>query len=485
MKQQIIEIVTNHPKHYTVMIRKNPAMMQWIDENTLTTSDYLPARIYSAVHGISDICQNGKQKKFLRLGEGFIGCGPAATCKCTRDSIASTLSIVNRSKSPEEKARINELRKATMIGTYGYAFNNHRPEVIVKLKAPKIAGEALVKLSDKSWLQEEYVNKLRTGLDIATELNVDTTTVKAYLLKGGFTIRKRSNYSRHENDISDYLKSIDIECIQGDVGSLNDRRELDILVKSHNVAFELNGLYWHSYNPSNGNTVDDPMRHHKKTIDAAANGIKLYQFTDYEWIEKTDTVKSIMSHALEKHTRTINISDCILLDNGTSNTKDVQSFINKNSLNVSYDGDITYKTVYYSDEMVMIFGYILISDTEARIKTIVTSLNTKIIDGIKFVIDHIYTNNPSVTNISVLCDLAISTGVEYNDAGFTKDVMLPPNYYWTDGDDVISRDRCNTDTLPEWLATYDECKTVDQNMFEAAYRKYYDCGYQKYVHIKA
>ena len=483
MKQQIIDLTNNHPKHYTVMIRKNPAMMQWIDENTMVTTDYLPARIYSAVHGISDICENGNQKKFHRLGEGFIGCGPAATCKCTRDSIASTLAVVNRSKSPEEKARINELRKATMIETYGYAFNNHRPEVVEKLKAPKISGEALTKLSDKKWLQEEYVNKQRTGLDIAIELNVDTTTVKAYLLKGGFTVRKRSNYSIYENQIGAYLKSIGIEHVQGDVGSLGDRRELDILVSSHNVAFELNGLYWHSYHPSVKNTTIASDKHYKKTFDAATNGIKLFQFTDREWLVKTDVVKSIMAVALGKHARTINSTDCVVSDVDQCDV-DVKSFIIKNSLNVSYDDDVTYKVAHYNNEVVMIFGYVLASDNEAKLKSVVTILDTKINDKLQLIMNYIYTTNPLTTTITTVCDLAIHDDSDYNDAGFVKDAVFPPSYVWTDGDDVVTRDRCNTDTLPEWLPSYDESKTVDDNMFDAKYRKYFDCGHQKYVHTK-
>lgn len=194
MKQEILNLVETNPKKYSVMIKKRPDMLQWVDENTLTKSDYLPARIYSAVYGVSDVCQNGNTKQFKRWGDGFIGCGPTNVCKCARDAMIQKSAQANRSKTDEEQRAINEVRKATMLERYGVEYNSQRQEVLEKLQAPKVTGYALDKLSDKKWLTEQYVNLYRSVSEIANELGVDNTTVKSYLDKNGITTRAYTNY---------------------------------------------------------------------------------------------------------------------------------------------------------------------------------------------------------------------------------------------------------------------------------------------------
>ena len=483
MREQLQQILKTHPRHYTIIIKKDQAMMKWIEENTKSNSDSFSARIYSAAYDVSDICVNGNQKKYSGLQLGFTGCGHAAVCKCTRDTIAIRSVQSHASKTKEEKAATNEVRKQSMIQKYGVAFNNHRSDVIEKLQAPKISGIALEKLSDKSWLHEEYVTKQRSGKDIAIELDVDTTTVKSYLQKCGFDIRKRSNYSIYEQEIADYLTTIGISSIQGDIGSLGDRRELDILVNTHNVAFELNGLYWHSFHPSVKNTKITPDRHLKKTLDAAHNGIHLLHFTDRDWNVKKDVVKSIMALTLDKPSRSIDASECKIIET-TQATVDVVEFIAINSLNDGHDESVTYKLIVHDEEVVAVFGFVLAINSEVKIKSITPALNTKVEGIVDMVVNYIHENIPHTIMISVLCDLSISNGKEYTNVGFQKDIIVPPNYIWTDGDIVVSREQCYVDVLPDWLKTYDGGKTVDQNMFDAKYRKYFDCGYQKYVHIK-
>jgi hypothetical protein len=76
MKQKILDLVNSKPKHYNLLIKKDAAMMQWVEENAKTCSDNIAARVYSAVNSESDVCEYGKTKKFTRFSTGFSGCGP-------------------------------------------------------------------------------------------------------------------------------------------------------------------------------------------------------------------------------------------------------------------------------------------------------------------------------------------------------------------------------------------------------------------------
>ena len=121
MKDKILKIIAEHPKHYSIMIKNNHELYNWVIENTLLSADNsFPAQIYSAINNITNECHNGNYKKFRDINVGFVGCGRANTCKCTSESVSAKSIIASNSKTTSEKENIVNKRRATNLAKYGH-----------------------------------------------------------------------------------------------------------------------------------------------------------------------------------------------------------------------------------------------------------------------------------------------------------------------------------------------------------------------------
>ena len=143
-------------------------------------------------------------------------------------------------------------------------------------------------------LFRSYVNKKRSLVDIAGELNVYYGTVCEYLKQHNFKIRKKTNYSLTELEISDFLKTINVST-KTSYWDLLSNKEIDIFIPSKNIAIEVNGLYWHSSGDKN---IENKNKHLEKTIACENLGVELLHITDYEWINKKEIIKNLLRSKL-------------------------------------------------------------------------------------------------------------------------------------------------------------------------------------------
>lgn len=349
IKTRIIEVVKNNPKRYTQIIIKDPELLEWVNNNTKTENNKFSAKVYSAIYDVGDVCEYGNIKKFDRFSTGFMGCGPASVCKCTKNNISKNVSRSKTNISDEEKIKINEKRKSTMLGKYGVEYNSQREEIKNILSAPKINSDVFKKLNDYDWLNAEYVLKKRTTVDIAQEFKIHNSTVIEYLKKYGFDIRQRSNYSRIETEIVEYIKSISKYDIIENTKSIINPYEIDIYIPELKIAFEVNGLYWHSYGDIG---LENKNRHLNKTKKCRELGIQLIHITDWEWKNKCDIIKSIILSKLGK-TEKIYARKCNIVEID-SNT--ARSFFDKNHLS-GFIGSQKYIALEYENEVVMCMSF--------------------------------------------------------------------------------------------------------------------------------
>ena len=113
-----------------------------------------------------------------------------------------------------------------------------------------------------------------------------------------------SNNIKHENNVKNLISDL----------------EIDIFVHEYNFGIEVNGLYWHSLRNDN---IENHYRiknlHNLKATLAEQNGIKLYQFWDFEINNKIGLVNSMILHSLGKSnkiyarqfTRTVIMECCV------------------------------------------------------------------------------------------------------------------------------------------------------------------------------
>jgi uncharacterized protein YehS (DUF1456 family) len=477
MKDKILDIIKNHPNHYTKIIKKDQQLVSWVNNNSLICSDIFIAHLRSAVYQETNVCSFGNVKKISRFNSGFIGCGPANICRCVAESISNNVSKTKHTVSAEEKIKTNVKRANTMLKKYGVAHNLQREDVKKTLSSPKIKIPTHNLLIDRDWLENEYVIKQRSLVDIANELEVYYSTVGDYCRRHGFEIRQRSLYSLVELEVGSFITSLGIEIIANDRVLLNGK-EIDIFIPSKNLGIEINGLYWHSYNPASS-LAENRTQHLIKSNLANQAGIQLLHFTDSQWITKKPIVKSIISSKLGL-TSKIYARKCQVKE---IDTKTAKEFFNQTHLD-GFSAASSYIGLEYLGEIIQCIsvGKKRFGDKQGiEVVRFSTKLNHTVVGGLSKLISYIKTQctGPIVT----FCSRDISTAAAYQTVGFTLVRETGPGYFWTDGTNIISRQKSQRNSLKKWMSGYDPNKSQAENMFSAGYRRYWNSG-NYYLELK-
>jgi G:T-mismatch repair DNA endonuclease (very short patch repair protein) len=466
--QKIKNIIVENPKNYSKIIKKHSDLYNWVLENKKTDNEKVSAQIYSAIHSISDVCKYNKVKKFDRWSSGFVGCGPASVCDCTKENISSSVTNTKSKLTLDDIEQSNNKRIKTMNEKYGVSYNSQRAEVKPILKKSKLSNTTHKILSDYDWLYTEYETKKRTSVDIAKQLDVHNSTVIEYLKKNDFQIRQYSNYSLEELEIQDFLKSLGIDFIENDRTVL-DGKELDIYIPNKNIAFEINGLYWHSYGKAD---IEKTDFHLYKTEKCQEKSISLLHITDWEWNNKNDIIKSIIKTKLGLNKR-IPARKCVLKQ---IDTKDAKTFFEENHLQ-GFIGATNYIGLIYDNDLVMCMSFGKNRFGEGvELYRLASKQGITVIGGASKIIKY-YTKTYNINNITTYCDYSKSYGNGYRKMGFTYMGKTKVNYFWTDKRSIIPRYKTQHSNIKKIIGDlYDPNLSERENMMNAGFRRYWGCG---------
>lgn len=160
----ILELIKNKPKHYSKIVKSNPELRNWVLENSLVQSDQYAELIYSAIHQVTNVCQEGNIRKFGSFDAGYIGCGPAATCACTAKVLSESVKKTKSLISKEQQDSINQKRKNTNLKKYGVECSAQSREVRQKLQDyyadPERVAATLAKIK-KTYIDKYGVENCR------------------------------------------------------------------------------------------------------------------------------------------------------------------------------------------------------------------------------------------------------------------------------------------------------------------------------------
>ena len=362
--------------------------------------------------------------------------------------------------------------KKTCLEKYGTKTPGENIEVknkIISTKRKKYADEnpqAMEIFNDteimKKILENEGVYGVMkaTGASLRKTLNV--------LIDCGLHI-PNSAYSHIEKTVVNYIKSIySGEIITNDRKILHGK-EIDIYIPEKKIAFEIDGVYWHSLDKYNS------TYHLDKTLGCEAKGIQLYHIFDIELYEKRDIWYSVIQNALGACDRKIGARQCVI---AKIPYQTAYTFCEENHLQgvcqSSYNVGL-----FYNDELVsiMTFGKSRFNKQyDWELLRFCVKKNTIVI-GAASRLFHYFRKSHSGSIISY-ANRRWSQGNLYKKLGFQKVSTSPPNYfYWKCGEStLLSRNKCQKHKLSNILQSYNSNETEYENMLKNGYRRLYDCG---------
>lgn len=371
----------------------------------------------------------------------------------------------------------NETRKKTMKEKYGVEFNNQRQDVKTKLgkhcstesfkKAARERGYQQFHHIDRTLYTPEKISQMNQTMsapEIADCIGSSPAFVLQSLKRIGLN-GKLHFHSNQESKIRNLLEKHQIE-YQTNTRSVISPKELDIFIPSHNLAIEVNGIYWHS--ELNGK---DKNYHLSKTEDCEKQNIQLLQFWDIEVDQKWEIIASMILNRLNHSSIKIGARQCKIVQVSKTYEKD---FLNKNHLQ-GYISSTVCLGLEHKNELVSIMSFgkpRFNKKVDWELLRFCNNLNTQVIGGAS----KLFSKRPNGTIVSY-ADRRYSCGNVYDSLGFQKVKIANPSYWYTnDCQHLQNRMKYQKHKLPKLLETFNSELTEWENMQLNGYDRVWDCG---------
>jgi hypothetical protein len=418
-------------------------------------------------------------------------------------------SLIN--KSQEEKDVINQKKFDTISNNFGtyQNFIQHRLEAIKSVSLENygvehhfMSPEVIEKRvqSYKSNIIEKIKRELPQNLKLLNKRGNQNSTDsvlefscskcdKIFLINRQlFVFRKNSNTeiclvcnpnlsgkSRRELEILKFIsENYQDEIISNTHSIING--ELDIYLPQLKLAFEFNGLYWHS------ELYKDKYYHQNKTKDCLKNEIQLIHIWEDDWDFKKPIVQSIILNKLGKSNK-ISARKCQIKE--ITDNKIVTNFLETNHLQGFVPSKIKIG-LFFNDELVslMTFGSLRKSvghrhkEGNWELLRFCNKLNTTVVGGSSKMFKY-FLNKIKPQSVISFSDNSRGSGEMYNKLGFNLQSETQVNYYWVI--DGIKKHRFGFRKSNLVKLGFSSEKTEIQIMHERNIYRVFDCGSKKWI----
>jgi len=336
-------------------------------------------------------------------------------------------------------------------------------------------------LFNKDYLYSHKLNS-EFGNKFSFKCNLCNNITTLYLSNGALPSCRCSKpiISSIEISIIDFLKENNINEIYLNRRDLmNNNLEIDIYLPKHNLAIEVNGVYWHSEKNGKGK-----FYHLNKTEECLKNNINLIHITDKEWINKQSIIKSVILNKLNLINNKIYARKCtieVIKDNGV-----LRDFLYENHIQ-GYTHSSVNLGLYYDKDLVSIMTFgknrFKKQSNEWEMIRFCNKLNTNIIGGASKLFKHFLQNyNQDNKQIISFADRKFFTGGLYEKLEFNFDKNTSPSYMYWKNNETLNRISCQKHKLLNLLDTFDINKTEYENMKNNGWDRIWDCGNIKYIY---
>lgn len=270
-----------------------------------------------------------------------------------------------------------------------------------------------------------------------------------------------SGVSKAETEVFNFVRSICPDAVQSDrtiIGPL----ELDVVVPSHNLAIEFNGLYWHN------ERTKDKKYHITKRHRVEAAGYRLISIREDIWNERREQVENIIRNALGATSDKVFARKCNIVEVSTSEAK---TFMEKHHVQ-GFRGATVHYGLQYDDTLVAVISLTnWQKKNEWELVRYATACNVP--GGLSRLWKHATMVNNIIRAYSYV-DRDLFSGSSYVNAGFTLSAT-------TVGFRIVNG--CTTESREKWNRAPDGMTQTQWYESEGVSR-IYDSGQDKLLWVK-
>lgn len=274
---------------------------------------------------------------------------------------------------------------------------------------------------------------------------------------------------RKQVEVFEFVRTLCPDAIARDHEVLHGK-ELDIYVPSAKLAFEYNGLYWHSERCGK-----HKQYHLTKTVEAAKAGVRLIHIFEDEWLHKREIVEDTIKSLLGLKKSTIYARNCVTME--ISNTV-ANEFLNKYHILGSTNSSV-HIGLMHNGTLVALgsFKHISKSNNSWYLERYAAVQGERVQGGCGKILAYFKAKyNPSL--IRTFADLRWSIGNMYTKLGFTEVKRTGPIYWYVKhgGSERIHRFNLRKHKKHMFTKVYDVSMTESQLAMHNGYDKVWDCG---------
>ena len=93
-------------------------IVEKVDHSQLLTSKKIEI-LTSYVHGPAPLCHSGNTIRYQSYAVGYVMCGPASRCECTKQAVAEKVSKIKNDYNDDRRQEIQKKMKSTTLARYG------------------------------------------------------------------------------------------------------------------------------------------------------------------------------------------------------------------------------------------------------------------------------------------------------------------------------------------------------------------------------
>ena len=340
-----------------------------------------------------------------------------------------------------------------------------------------ISRENLEKSRNKDWLIHQHHVLMLPVYKIADDLGMSGSHMCHIFAELDIEIRHFFR-STGEKEVYEFIRDL----IPGLEILTNNRKviaplELDIYIPSLGLAVEFCGVFYHS------EPIVGKHYHLEKYKRCKAEGIKLVQIFENEWLTKQHIVKNILRNYINQSLK-IYARKCIIKE--VSNIEAKKFFV-ENHIQ-GYKTSSTRLGLFYNNELVscMTFNKSKHKIYDYELVRFANKIGYTVVGGASKLFKEAI-SRLSPTRIVSYCDCRYFSGSLYELLKFKYSHSSSPNYfYFYQGktDKLFSREQFQKHTLQKKLSSFDNSLTEWENMKNNKYNRIWDCGNKVFVWVK-
>ena len=344
-----------------------------------------------------------------------------------------------------------------------------------RLSSSEYIDKCIEKFGDRFQYDSTVYKSMLDPVDITCPVHgVFTVKCAGWFIYGNTKCPKCKSVS--EVEVREYVEQF-VDVIANDRTVLNGK-ELDIYVESSKIAFEYNGLYWHSYERVG------KLYHVNKLDQCEAKGIRLINVFEDQWLYKKDIVKSRIKSILGVVSRVVYARKCSIKDVDNATYKE---FMNTNHIQGYVPASIRYG-LYVGDELVAMASFsrqrksIMNGGSGYELLRFANVLDTRVIGGMSKLFKHFIRRVNPIEVISYADrNWSSQLGNVYESVGFSKVSVSLPGYHYFKRSERIRYHRSKYQKHMLVKRGADARLSESEIMIADGFHKIYDCGTIKYV----